>query len=167
MRSWKKALVIGSLSAGALMLIKGNKTAGVALATVGLAVLAGEYPEKFERVWEEAPDDGAQSPPSPPSPPPSRAPFWIESYTNCSTSAPATVVMVSAARSGLALSQKALLDESPFLGGAGNLTSDGTGSLGPHDSPNRAAGFTPAQSSRARAKSSRPLSQLATTGLGP
>lgn len=56
MRSWKKALVIGSLSAGALMLIKGNKTAGVALATVGLAVLAGEYPEKFERVWEEAPD---------------------------------------------------------------------------------------------------------------
>lgn len=56
MRNWKKALVIGSLSAGALMLIKGKKTAGVAMATVGLAVLAGEYPEKFETVWENAPD---------------------------------------------------------------------------------------------------------------
>lgn len=56
MRSWKKALIVGSLSAGALMLIKGNKTAGVALATVGLAVLAGEYPEKFETVWENAPE---------------------------------------------------------------------------------------------------------------
>jgi hypothetical protein len=56
MPNWRKALVIGSLSAGALMFIKGHRPAGVALATVGLAVLAAEYPEKFETVWEQAPD---------------------------------------------------------------------------------------------------------------
>jgi hypothetical protein len=56
MPNWRKALVIGSLSAGALMFIKGHRPAGVALATVGLAVLAAEYPEKFETVWEHAPD---------------------------------------------------------------------------------------------------------------
>ncbi|MGZ4817174.1 MAG: hypothetical protein ACXVZJ_01040 [Terriglobales bacterium] len=56
MPNWRKALVIGSLSAGALMFIKGHRPAGVALATVGLAVLAAEYPEKFESVWENAPD---------------------------------------------------------------------------------------------------------------
>jgi hypothetical protein len=56
MPNWRKALVIGSLSAGALMFIKGHRPAGVALATVGLAVLAAEYPEKFESVWEQAPE---------------------------------------------------------------------------------------------------------------
>ena len=56
MRRWKKALVIGSLTAGALAIIKGHRPAGVALATVGLAVLAAEYPEKFETVWEQAPE---------------------------------------------------------------------------------------------------------------
>ncbi len=56
MTSWRKALVIGSLSAGALMLIKGHRPAGIVLATVGLAVLATEYPDKFERIWEEAPE---------------------------------------------------------------------------------------------------------------
>lgn len=56
MPNWRKALVIGSLSAGALMFIKGHRPVGVALATVGLAVLAAEYPDKFETVWEHAPD---------------------------------------------------------------------------------------------------------------
>jgi hypothetical protein len=56
MPTWRKALVIGSLSAGALMLIKGHRPAGVALATVGLAVLAAEYPEKFETIWDQAPE---------------------------------------------------------------------------------------------------------------
>jgi|SRR5690348_6512157 hypothetical protein len=56
MPTWRKALVIGSLSAGALMLIKGHRPAGIALATVGLAVLAAEYPEKFESIWENAPE---------------------------------------------------------------------------------------------------------------
>ncbi len=56
MRTWRKALVIGSLSAGAFMLIKGHRPAGVVLATVGLAVLATEYPDKFEDIWEQAPE---------------------------------------------------------------------------------------------------------------
>ncbi|MBZ5512209.1 MAG: hypothetical protein LAN70_13720 [Acidobacteriia bacterium] len=55
MPKWRKALVIGSLSAGALMFIKGRRPAGIALATVGLAVLAAEYPDKFETAWEQAP----------------------------------------------------------------------------------------------------------------
>ena len=56
MQKWKKALVIGSLSAGALMFIKGHRPAGVALASVGLVVLAAEYPDKFESAWEQAPE---------------------------------------------------------------------------------------------------------------
>ncbi len=56
MRTWRKALVIGSLSAGAFMLIKGHRPAGVVLATIGLAVLATEYPDKFEDIWEQAPE---------------------------------------------------------------------------------------------------------------
>ncbi len=56
MPNWRKAVVIGSLTAGALMIIKGHRPAGVALATVGLAVLAAEYPDKFEQVWEQAPE---------------------------------------------------------------------------------------------------------------
>lgn len=56
MRNWRKAVVIGSLSAGALMLIKGHRPAGIVLATVGLAVLATEYPAQFEKIWQEAPE---------------------------------------------------------------------------------------------------------------
>ena len=56
MPKWRKALVIGSLSAGALMFIKGRRPAGVVLATVGLAVLAADYPDKFETAWRQAPE---------------------------------------------------------------------------------------------------------------
>ncbi len=56
MKNWKRALVFGSLGAGALLLITGRRPAGMAVATVGLAVLASEYPESFERVWAQAPD---------------------------------------------------------------------------------------------------------------
>jgi len=56
MPNWRKALVIGSLSAGALVFITGRRPAGIALATVGLAVLAAEYPDKFEHAWEQAPE---------------------------------------------------------------------------------------------------------------
>jgi len=47
MPNWRKGLVIGSFAAGALLLIKGHRPAGIAAATVGLAILAAEYPEKF------------------------------------------------------------------------------------------------------------------------
>ena len=56
MPNWRKALVIGSLSAGALMFIKGRRPAGIVLATLGLAVLAAEYPDKFDSAWEQAPE---------------------------------------------------------------------------------------------------------------
>ena len=56
MPKWRKALVIGSLSAGALMFIKGRRPAGIVLATVGLAVLAAEYPDKFDSACEKAPE---------------------------------------------------------------------------------------------------------------
>ena len=39
-----------------MLLLTGKRPAGVAAATVGLAVLASEYPQAFERVWEQAPD---------------------------------------------------------------------------------------------------------------
>jgi len=56
MKTWKRAVVAGSLGAGALLVITGKRPAGLAAATVGLAILASEYPESFERIWEHAPD---------------------------------------------------------------------------------------------------------------
>jgi hypothetical protein len=56
MTTWKKALVFGSLGAGALLFFTNRRPAAVAVTTVGLAVLAAEYPEKFEGVWEHAPE---------------------------------------------------------------------------------------------------------------
>lgn len=56
MPNWRKGLIIGSFAAGALLMIKGHRPAGIAAATVGLAILAAEYPDKFEDIWEQAPD---------------------------------------------------------------------------------------------------------------
>jgi hypothetical protein len=56
MQSWKKAVIFGSIGAGAMLIITGKRPLGMALAAGGLAVLASEYPEKFEAVWENAPD---------------------------------------------------------------------------------------------------------------
>jgi hypothetical protein len=63
MQSWKKGIVLSSIGAGAVLIITGRRTLGVALTAAGLAVLASEYPEKFEALWENAPeylDKGAQ-----------------------------------------------------------------------------------------------------------
>ena len=56
MRNWKRAVVFGTIGAGALLVLTGRRPLGVALAAGGLAVLASEYPEKFEGIWENAPD---------------------------------------------------------------------------------------------------------------
>lgn len=56
MQSWKKAVIFGSIGAGAMLIVTGKRPLGMALAAGGLAVLASEYPEKFEAVWENAPD---------------------------------------------------------------------------------------------------------------
>lgn len=56
MQNWKKAVVFGSIGGGAMLILIGRRTVGMAVAAGGLAVLASEYPEKFEGVWENAPD---------------------------------------------------------------------------------------------------------------
>jgi hypothetical protein len=54
--NWKKALMIGSFTAAAILLLTGRRPAGFALAGVGLATLAAEHPEKFEQFWNAAPE---------------------------------------------------------------------------------------------------------------
>jgi hypothetical protein len=56
MQKWKKAVIFGSLGAGAMLAMTGRRPVGVAVMAGGLALLATEYPEKFEAVWENAPD---------------------------------------------------------------------------------------------------------------
>lgn len=50
MENWKVALVVGAAGAGALLLVKGRKSAGLACAGIGMAALASEYPERFRAV---------------------------------------------------------------------------------------------------------------------
>ena len=54
--NWKRALMIGSFGAAAFMFLTGRRAAGFALAGVGVATLAGEYPDKFEKFWNAAPE---------------------------------------------------------------------------------------------------------------
>ena len=56
MDAWKKALVAGSMGAATVFFLKKHYPAGVLATGVGLAVLAAEYPEKFERVRRSLPD---------------------------------------------------------------------------------------------------------------
>lgn len=55
MQNWKRAVIFGSLGAGAYFLISSRRPAGIALTAVGLATLASEYPEKLESLWRNAP----------------------------------------------------------------------------------------------------------------
>lgn len=50
MENWKKAAVLGSITGAALLFLKKRYAAGVLATGVGLAVLASEYPEKFDQV---------------------------------------------------------------------------------------------------------------------
>ncbi len=56
MQNWKKAVIFGSIGAGVALIVSGKKPLGMACSAAGLALLASEYPEKFEAVWENAPD---------------------------------------------------------------------------------------------------------------
>ena len=53
---WKKAVVLGSIGAAAILFMKKRYPAGVLATGVGLAMLASEYPETFERVRRSLPD---------------------------------------------------------------------------------------------------------------
>jgi hypothetical protein len=56
MEGWKKAVVTASLGAATILLLKKKYPAGVLATGVGLAVLASEYPEKFEKIRQALPD---------------------------------------------------------------------------------------------------------------
>jgi len=56
METWKKIAIFGAIGAGAALLFTGRRALGAALATGGLALLASQYPEKFEDLLEDAPD---------------------------------------------------------------------------------------------------------------
>jgi hypothetical protein len=56
MESWKKAIIAGSIGVGAVFFLKKRYAGGVLATGVGLAVLASEYPEKFEKVRRSLPD---------------------------------------------------------------------------------------------------------------
>lgn len=56
MENWKKALLAGSAATSVILLLRGQRTAGLVLAGVGLATLASEYPEKFAEFRDNLPD---------------------------------------------------------------------------------------------------------------
>ncbi len=56
MKGWKKAVVIGAIGSAGLLFMKKRFSAGVLATGVGLAVLASEYPETFEKVRQALPD---------------------------------------------------------------------------------------------------------------
>jgi hypothetical protein len=55
MENWKQAVLIGAAGTAAVLAIKGRGPAAILVGSVGLAVLASEYPEQFARVREELP----------------------------------------------------------------------------------------------------------------
>ena len=56
MDSWKKAVVMSSIGAAAFLFMKKKYPAGVLATGVGLALLASEYPDKFEGVRQALPE---------------------------------------------------------------------------------------------------------------
>ncbi len=56
MDSWKKAAIAGSFTVATVLFMKKRVPAGVLATGVGLAVLAAEYPEKFEKIRKSLPD---------------------------------------------------------------------------------------------------------------
>ncbi len=55
MENWKRAVIAGAAGTAAILMLKGRRPAAVLAGSVGLAVLASEYPEQFTRIREELP----------------------------------------------------------------------------------------------------------------
>jgi hypothetical protein len=56
MENLKKAAVAGAIGAATVLFLKKKYPAGVLATGVGLAVLASEFPDKFEKVRQSLPD---------------------------------------------------------------------------------------------------------------
>jgi hypothetical protein len=56
MEGWKKAVVAGSMGAATVLFLKKKYAGGVLATGLGLAVLASEFPENFEKVRRALPD---------------------------------------------------------------------------------------------------------------
>ncbi len=56
MNEWKKYLMFGAFGVAAYLLVSGKRGGGFAAAGVGLAALAAEHPERFEQIWNQAPE---------------------------------------------------------------------------------------------------------------
>ena len=56
MQIWKKVAIFGAVGAGVALVVAGKRPLGIAFTVGGLALLASEYPEKFEGLLEDAPD---------------------------------------------------------------------------------------------------------------
>jgi hypothetical protein len=56
MDGWKKAVVAGSVGVATVLFLKKKYPAGVLATGVGLAVLASEFPEKFDSVRRSLPE---------------------------------------------------------------------------------------------------------------
>ena len=55
MENWKRAVIAGAAATAAILLVKDRRSAAVLAGSVGLAVLASEYPDQFTRIREELP----------------------------------------------------------------------------------------------------------------
>ncbi len=56
MPNWKRAVVLGSFTAAALLILRGHRGPGLLAAGLGAAALASEYPDELQRLWERVPD---------------------------------------------------------------------------------------------------------------
>ena len=54
--NWKQAVMYGAFGGAAVMVLRGQRHVGLALAGVGLVFMAAEHPEHFEQLWERAPE---------------------------------------------------------------------------------------------------------------
>ena len=55
MENWKRAAIAGSVATAAVLALRGRRPAAVLVGSLGVAVLASEYPEQFARIREELP----------------------------------------------------------------------------------------------------------------
>lgn len=56
MNNWKRIAMFGAIGASVALILRGRRPEGIALAGVGLALLAAEHPEYIESLWERAPE---------------------------------------------------------------------------------------------------------------